>query len=77
MRRTTIALDEKIFKKIKTMAMEQGRHFQDCVNELLLKALTRESQHQQPIQSLPTISLGKARVDIADREQLYDVMDAE
>lgn len=75
MKRTTITLDERLFSRIKAKGRREGRHFQDCVNDLLRIGLERVDHPQRPIKSLPTFSLGISTVDVADREVLLDVLD--
>ncbi len=77
MKRTTIALDERLLSRIRTKARREGRHFQDCANDLLRIGLERVDHPQRPIKLLPTFSLGSSSVDIADREALLDVLDEE
>ncbi len=77
MKRTTVALDERLFEKIKDKARREGRPFQDCANELLRLGLEASSRSVEPPRPLPSYSLGEARVDIADREALYEVLDVD
>jgi len=77
MRRTTIAIEERIYERVRSKARKERRHFQDCANELLrlgLQANERKGARPAP---LPVFSMGKPLVDIADRDSLYDVMDEE
>jgi hypothetical protein len=75
MKRTTIALDERLLNRIRAKARREGRHFQDCANDLLRIGLERVDRPQRPIKLLPTFSLGSSSVDIADREALLDILD--
>jgi len=76
MRRTTVALDDRLFARVKKKAQREGRQFQECVNELLAAGLTAselEPRHAKP--PLPVFSLGEATVDVADRDALFDLME--
>ena len=75
MKRTTIALDERLLQRIRKKARREGRAVQDCVNELLALGLAASAQRADVADPLPTFSLGAAAVDVADREALYDLME--
>ncbi len=75
MKRTTIALDERIISRIRAKARREGRHFQDCANDLLRIGLERIEHPQRQKKSLPSFSLGTSTVDVADREALLDMLD--
>jgi hypothetical protein len=76
-KRTTMALDERLIERIREKARREGKPFQDCANELLRLGLEASAQSTTPPPPLPTFSLGEALVDIADREALYQVLDSE
>lgn len=77
MKRTTMALDERLIERIRDKARRESRPFQDCANELLRLGLEASARSTTPPPPLPTFSLGEALVDIADREALYQVLDSE
>lgn len=77
MQRTTIALDERIYARIKQMAEREGRYFQECANELLRLGLEAADRGTVPPLPLPVHSLGVPLVDIGDRDALLDVLDDE
>lgn len=74
MKRTTLALDERILEKIRRLARKRGRTVQECANWLLRQALEGAEEKGRP-DPWPACSLGKPAVDIADREALLDFMD--
>lgn len=76
MRRTTLALDERVYERIKAKARREHRHFQDCANELLWLGLrTAAGQARQEPKPLPVFHAGPLLVDVADREALYDLLE--
>ncbi len=77
MRRTTVALDDRIYERVRDLARRSGRTFQECANELLragLDAATRSATRRKP---LPVFDFGEPAVDLADRDALYELMDRE
>ncbi len=76
MKRTTVALDERLFERIRARARRERRQLQECVNELLALGLAAKSRRDKTA-DLPTFSLGKASVDVADREALHDLLESE
>ena len=77
MKRTTLALDDRTYERIREMARCEGRQIQECANELLKAGLAARSRKTAPPRPLPVFSMGAARVDVADRDALYDLMDRE
>jgi len=78
MKRTTLIRHEKTFADIKRVAAEERRTVSDVVDELLRTGLARYPDGKaRKLPPLPTYSMGQARVDISDREALYDLMDGE
>ncbi len=75
MRRTTLALDERLFARVRQKARREGKKLQECVNELL--ALGLQAQERGSGEgALPVFDLGHAVVDVADRDALYDLMES-
>ena len=75
MRRTTLALEERLFERIKELARREGRYFQDCANELLRLGIEARSRGPDRLDPLPVYSLGVPTVDIADRDAVFDILD--
>lgn len=78
MRRTTLVLDQNLFAALRRMAAEQTRTLSGVVNETIRIGL---QQLQKPPQrkriQLPTFDMGPPLVNVADREELYRVLDAD
>jgi hypothetical protein len=79
MRRTTLAIEERLWERIREKARREGRDFQDCANRLLTRGIEAEKKEtgSNRKKRLPTFSMGKALVDISDREALYEAMENE
>ncbi|MBI3358799.1 MAG: hypothetical protein HY037_04335 [Nitrospirae bacterium] len=71
--KTTLNISPVVMKHLKAEAVQQGRTMSDLMEEALRRLLTRK--RTAPVLSpLPSFNLGVARVDISNRESLYDVM---
>ena len=77
MRRTTVALDERVYERIKQKSRLERRHFQDCANELLLLGLKAADKVHKKFKPVRVFSCGVPRIDVADREALFDLLDSE
>jgi len=74
--KTTLIIDDRIYGRIKEKAAREGRTVSELVDAALRLLLVRPSgpkgKHLPP---LPAFRMGKPRVDVADREALYDLLD--
>jgi hypothetical protein len=77
MKRTTLALDERLLARLRARARREGKQVQECANELLRLGLQAVEATGPPATGLelPVFSLGEPRVDVADREALHDLLD--
>ena len=76
MKRTTLVLHEKTFADVKRVAAEERRKLSEVVDEFLREGLERRRNRSRGKKiRLPTFDMGEARVDIADRDALYDLME--
>ena len=72
--KTTLIIPDPLFRKLKRRALESGETLSDLVAELLRKGLT-ETPKPRRVKPLPTFDMGQAKVDVADREALYEAME--
>ena len=74
--RTTLIIDEALFRKLKTLAAEQGRTLSQVTQEVLQRGLDepRPTLRRKAVK-LPTFAMGTPRVDVADRDRLLDLLD--
>ncbi len=75
MARTTIDIDTPILKELKNLQKREHRSLGQLVSELLAEALVQR-QHPKQAPSLSWVSRPmQARVDLADKEAVYAVLD--
>lgn len=74
--KTTFNIDDALMRQLKVEAAKQGRTMTDMVETALRLFLERETP-RKPLPPLPTFDGGGFLVDIADREALYNVFDAD
>ena len=74
--KTTLLIPDPVFDDLKRQAAKRGTTLSALAAELLRKGLT---ERPKPIKlpPLPKFNAGSAWVDVADRDALYDVLDAE
>jgi hypothetical protein len=73
--RTTLDIDDPIWREVKALHKKQGRSMGAIVSELLADALARRRRSHSP-SSLRWISRPmKSRVDLADKDALYAILD--
>jgi hypothetical protein len=74
--RTTLIIDDALFRRLKRIAAEQKRTLSEVTQETLRLGLERRTrQEPRTVRKLPSFSMGAALVDVADRNQLFDVLD--
>jgi len=77
MARTTLVLDDNLFKQVKKKAADEGRSLQALVNDLLRRALTQQEAKAFRLRLRPWKAEVQPGVDISDRNSLFDVFDQE
>jgi hypothetical protein len=74
--RTTLVIDDALFKELKRLAVEQRRTLSDVTQEALRRGLAESAPPKRAGRvRLRSFALGRPRVDLADRNQLFDVLD--
>ena len=74
--KTTLNIDDTVMNRLRREAASQGKTMSELVEaalRLLFQAGGRKSKPK--LRPLPTWDGGKPRVDIADRNALYDFME--
>jgi len=75
MKRTTIALEEDLQRRLKQKAANEGRTFQEVANELLRQGLARKERRREYHLRLEGWEADEQPgVDILDRDKLLDLM---
>ncbi|MFH1437754.1 MAG: hypothetical protein ABIJ56_18750 [Pseudomonadota bacterium] len=76
-KRTTVTLDNQVMEAVKARAVKEGKTFGQALNEILRKWLSTAGSRKEGKIKLEPCSMGKPRVDISDREDLFDAMEKE
>ena len=72
--RTTLVIDDHLMHQLKAEAAGEGRTMSDLV-ETSLRTMLGRRPCKQKLPPLPTFNSGGARVDVADRDALYHLME--
>jgi hypothetical protein len=74
--KTTLIIPDSVFRSLKQRAAERGETLSILVTECLRQGLAESRRPKRPFR-LPSFSGGRLLVDVANRDALYDVLDAE
>ena len=72
--KTTLNIDDTVMAQLKREAARQKRTMSELV-ETALRGLFRSQRKRLDVPPLPTFHSGGTRVDIADRDALYQAME--
>jgi len=72
--KTTLNISNVVMAQLKQEAALQGRTMSELV-EGALRALLNTSEVAEDLPPLPQFSTGGARVNVANREALYEIME--
>ena len=73
--RTTIIIDDELFRELKKRAAEENRTLSEVTQEALRRGLLRRPATRRSTRvRLPSFAMGKPSVDLADRNQLLDTL---
>jgi hypothetical protein len=76
MKRTTLVLDENQFTELKKLAAAERRTLSAVTEEIIrLGFAARRKRKRRKLLPLPSWKMGKFKVDIADRDALYEAME--
>ena len=75
--RTTLDIDDPILKEVKAIHEREGRSMGSVVSELLADALVRRRSSRTRPSFRWTSRPMKALVDLADKDTVYAVLDAD
>ena len=73
--KTTLNISEPVMKALKREAAATGRTMSELV-ESALRAMLSPRPKSEEVPDLPVFDGGRSRVDVANREALYDVMES-
>jgi len=74
--RATLLIPDPVHLDLKRYAAKRGLTMSEVATEMIRKGLANRSKATQ-LPPLPSFKLGRMLVDVADRDVLYDVLDAE
>jgi hypothetical protein len=77
MTRTTLILHDRRLAEVKRLAADRGQTISAVVDEFLAEGLRRAQAPKRRSVTLPKFNMGEPRVNIADRDQLFDLMERE
>lgn len=73
--RTTLDIEDDLLRKLRQKALDEGRPLQSVTNDLLRAALHRAPRSTFRLRLQGWKAEEPPGVDIADRDQLFDLMD--
>ena len=73
--KTTLNIDDTVMRRLKEEAARQGKPMAELVEAGLRRILVKDTGGARPLPELPTMNSGGMRVNVADRDQLYEVME--
>jgi hypothetical protein len=75
--KTTLIIPDPVFRNLKRRAAERNETLSALVTEYLVQGLRETRKPKRPLR-LPSFKMGwPPKVNIADREALYDFLEAE
>jgi hypothetical protein len=72
--KTTLIIPDQLVRLLKRVAAETGRTLSDVVADTLRRGLG-EARTGGRVPALPVHRMGKPRVDLSDRDELYRAME--
>lgn len=73
--KTTLNIDDTVMQRLREEAARQGRPMAELVEAGLRRILARVPEESGPLPELPAMKSAGMRVDVADRDRLYEVME--
>ncbi len=73
--KTTLNIDDTVMQRLREEAARQGKPMAELVEAGLRRILATAPKEPVPLPELPALNSGGMRVDVADRDRLYEVME--
>lgn len=73
--KTTLNIDDQVMRRLREEAARQGRTMSELVEAALRRLLDEEVVGEASLPDLPRWNSGGTHVDVADRDELYRVME--
>lgn len=77
MTRTTLILHERRLAEVKRIAADRGQTISAVVDEFLAEGVRRAHVPKKAAAKLPSFHMGEPRVNIDDRDQLFEFLERE
>jgi len=74
--KTTLIIDDHLMRRLKQKALKEQRTLTEFV-EMALRMMLETTQKPKNLPPLPSFKGGRALVDVANREALYQAMEEE
>ena len=74
--KTTLIIPDPVFRDLKRRALERKETLSGLATEYLILGLREARKPKRPFR-FPTFKMGPPKVDVANREALFDLLDAE
>jgi len=75
MKRTTLTIDDQVFRELKKRASDEGRTLQAVTNDLLRRSLAPGPSKPYQLRLHGWKAAEQPGVDLLDRSTLFDLMD--
>jgi hypothetical protein len=75
MKRTTLILDDRRLIDLKRLAAARGETLSAVVDQFLAEGIRRASAPKKRGAPLPVYKMGEPKVNVADRDQLWEAME--
>jgi hypothetical protein len=72
--KTTLIIPDSLFRQLKRKAIERGETVSALVIEFLQKGLGQKPAPSK-LRPLPSFKCGRIKVDVANRDELYRILD--
>lgn len=73
--KTTLNIDDQVMQRLREEAARQKRTMSELVEAALRRLLDEDAAKEAPLLDLPRWNSGGTHVDVADRDELYRVME--
>ena len=73
--KTTLVIDDTVLQHLREVAAQRGQTISELVEAALRLLLERQASTPAELPELPAHDLGRAFVDLADRDALYQAME--
>jgi hypothetical protein len=73
--KTTLNLDDRLWARLKQLASQEGKTMSELLDAAIRRLLRDSSSRPAPPSELPAFDSGGAAVDVANRDELYRLLD--